>query len=122
MAKTETGLQQRILEWRKDPALFVRECIGGKPSNQQEEGLALVGELATAKLKRARNEKLTARQEWLCSLMGISIRSGHGNGKDAFLSWVLWWGADSQYRALQQKYIRQPCPGLQHRALVPVEN
>ena len=61
-------MNQRIVEklkaWRDSPLLFVTECIGVEPSNQQAEAL-----VAMTKGKR------------------VSIRSGHGTGKSALAAW-----------------------------------
>ena len=69
MALNKTVLR-KLLEWRTDPVLFVKECIGAKPSDQQEQLLR-----AFADSKR------------------ISVRSGHGTGKDACASWLIKWFA-----------------------------
>jgi len=55
----------KLKEWRQSPLLFVTECIGAKPSDQQAEGL-----IALRDNKR------------------VTIRSGHGVGKDALASWA----------------------------------
>ena len=62
------GIVKKLKEWKDSPLRFVTECIGATPSKQQAKGLALV-----PKTKR------------------LSIRSGHGTGKDAFASWVALW-------------------------------
>ena len=54
----------KLREWNKSALLFTTECIGATPSVQQAEGLLAMGES-----KR------------------ISIRSGHGTGKDAMAAW-----------------------------------
>ena len=59
---------RKLKEWRHSPLLFVTECIGATPSTQQAKALASFG-----KSKRT------------------SIRSGHGTGKDAFASWIIFW-------------------------------
>ncbi len=59
---------ERLKAWEKSPLLFVTECIGATPSSQQAEAL-----IAVPTTKR------------------ISIRSGHGTGKDAFAAWVILW-------------------------------
>jgi len=64
----DPAILHRIRTWRNDPVAFVKDCIQVTPSDQQAEGLR-----AIAKSKR------------------ISIRSGHGTGKDAFASWVILW-------------------------------
>ena len=57
-----------ILEWRKNPELFVRQVLGAKPTKQQLELLRVF-----PKEKR------------------IAVRSGHGTGKDACASWLILW-------------------------------
>lgn len=74
-----TMFNQTVLEklkaWRNSPLLFVTECIGATPSSQQAEALKL---LPTTKR--------------------LSIRSGHGTGKDAFASWaILWFSSTRTY-------------------------
>lgn len=54
----------KLKSWRESPLLFVTECLGAKPSNQQAEAL-----VAMTKGKR------------------LSIRSGHGTGKSALAAW-----------------------------------
>ncbi len=77
--------------WEKSPELFVRECIGVSPSVQQCEGLEAVRKLSLAKRKAHKGLPLTGEEKELAGKMGISIRSGHGTGKDAWLAWVLLW-------------------------------
>jgi len=55
---------------------YVTDIIGATPSSQQLKGIEAVTE----------NKKVT-------------IRSGHGTGKDAFLSWVAWWYLSSKVNA-----------------------
>jgi phage terminase large subunit len=69
MSLSKTVLR-KLLEWRADPVLFVKECIGAVPSTQQEE---LLRALTTEKR--------------------ITVRSGHGTGKDACASWAIKWFA-----------------------------
>lgn len=58
-----------ITRWRDDPVRFVREALRADPEPWQEQAL-----------------KVIAKEDRL------AIRSGHGVGKSAFLSWlVLWW-------------------------------
>jgi len=56
----------KLKEWRASPLLFVTECIGATPSNQQVELLA-----GAAGHKR------------------LSVRSGHGCGKSSAASWLI---------------------------------
>ena len=72
MELTGTNINKTVLdklkEWRNSPLQFVKECIKATPTEQQIEFLQNV-----AKEKR------------------ITIRSGHGTGKDASVSWVILW-------------------------------
>jgi predicted fused transcriptional regulator/phosphomethylpyrimidine kinase len=69
-------LRERFAEWARDPALFVRDVIGAEPVPWQEKAL------------RA-----------LVTHDRLSIRSGHGVGKSAFLSWVIIWWHTMHYPA-----------------------
>lgn len=68
----ETNINKTVLEklkeWKNSPLQFVNECIRVTPTTQQIQFLQSV-----AREKR------------------ISIRSGHGTGKDAAVSWVILW-------------------------------
>ena len=58
-----------IKKLHDDPNFYVRAMFGVRPTEQQEEALRLVA-------RRGAH---------------IAIRSGHGTGKSAFLSWVILW-------------------------------
>ena len=65
----------KLREWKKDPLLFVREAFDWDrivgfdgPSSQQADALSQMG---------------TAKR--------TTIRSGHGTGKDAMASWLIYW-------------------------------
>ena len=61
--------ERRLLQLREDPALFVKAVLQATPQPWQEEALRAIRD----------NDR-------------VAIRSGHGVGKTAFLSWVvLWW-------------------------------
>lgn len=68
------SILDKLKAWHDSPLLFVMEAFDWSkvpkngPSKQQLDGLAKLGE----------NKR-------------ISIRSGHGTGKDAFASWAIWW-------------------------------
>ena len=69
MSDPEAELQKRLLMMREDPVLFVRAMFDVEPQRWEADAL---GALAT-------HDR-------------ISIRSGHGVGKTALLSWaILWW-------------------------------
>jgi len=59
---------RKLEEWKHSPLLFVVEALGVTPSEQQAHGLAHF-------LDQKR----------------MTIRSGHGTGKDAFASWIVIW-------------------------------
>lgn len=65
------ALSGAIKRWREGgPALFAQEALGATPTKQQWDA----------------SKKLVERRK-------VSIRSGHGTGKSAFMSWcVLWFG------------------------------
>jgi len=70
-----------VFDWEK-VSLIVNGMIVKSPSRQQQEALVWISKLAQAKLKRAEGQKLTAEETKLANKLGISIRSGHGCGKD----------------------------------------
>ena len=62
-------LEKTLYKLRNDPVLFVETVIGATPQKWQRDALMAV----------AKNDRL-------------AIRSGHGVGKTAYLSWLtLWW-------------------------------
>lgn len=64
-----TSAQQTILRWREGgPALFAEEVLGAKPTEQQWQA-------SRAVVERRR----------------VTIRSGHGTGKSAFMAWCVLW-------------------------------
>jgi len=62
------GVVNKLKEWRNSPLQFVTECIRATPTEQQIELLQAVKD----------NKR-------------ISVRSGHGTGKDASASWIILW-------------------------------
>lgn len=82
--------KQMVSKWRDDPVLFVQEAIL-TPYNvatgmhyiitdQQRDGLTALGKLVTAK-----------REGRLREILGVSIMSGKGSGKDAMAAWAILW-------------------------------
>lgn len=62
-------LKRKVKEWREGgPALFAKEALGAEPTEQQWEA-------SRAIVDRRR----------------VSIRSGHGTGKSAFMAWAVLW-------------------------------
>lgn len=81
-----------IRRWASDPELFVREGLRVKRiSKQQLEGLRELKKLVVARLKLADGAKLTSEELGYAKKYGMSIMSGHGTGKDAFLAWAILW-------------------------------
>lgn len=76
----QEGILKKLKEWRDSPLQFVVECIGATPSKQQAHALKIL-----PKAKR------------------LSIRSGHGAGKDAFVAWVAIWFSSTR------TYPKVPC-------------
>jgi hypothetical protein len=62
------GILDRFKEWKHSPVAFVQDVIDVTPSAQQLDYLQQV----------AKNKRIT-------------IRSGHGTGKDASTAWVIMW-------------------------------
>lgn len=81
----------KLREWRNVPLSFVKDVIDVTPSEQQLDGLAKIG-----KTKR------------------LSIRSGHGTGKDAFASWIILWFMTTR------PYAKVPCTAPTARQLSDV--
>lgn len=80
-----------IQRWIKSPLSFVTECICAVPSEQQQGFLNTVGDMSSAKIKSSEGKPLTKREKELSSKIGISVKSGHGTGKDCALAWVYLW-------------------------------
>lgn len=68
MQSLDPAILRRIKRWRESAEVFVDEAIHATPSKQQREVLRLI-----SKERR------------------ITIRSGHGTGKDAVASWIIIW-------------------------------
>jgi hypothetical protein len=63
-----SDMSDTLLALRKDPVLFVTTCLNVKPQKWQEEALHAIA-----------------------TKPRVAIRSSHGVGKTAFLSWVILW-------------------------------
>jgi hypothetical protein len=81
----------KLKEWKISPLRYVVECVGATPTKHQIEGLKLL-----PKKKR------------------ISIRSGHGTGKDAFAAWAAMWFSSTR------TYPKVPCVAPTARQLSDV--
>lgn len=101
----------RIKKWKYDPEKFFVDVLGFEPydpdavdvsedglavtkkriTKQQHEALALLGLLVLAKKKKELGKKLTPEEAKIVDKFGISIRSGKGTGKTAFLAGAMLW-------------------------------
>jgi len=68
MSSLSPYILEKLKRWKRDPLLFALECLHVTPSTQQIELLQ-----SFAGCKR------------------MTIRSGHGTGKDASASWIICW-------------------------------
>jgi phage terminase large subunit len=91
VTKHDQALEDLFRSWRDDPYLFVSQCLNVCPSKQQIAGLREVGNLVRAKQLRAWQMPIPEHLNPYLTKRGISIRSGHGTGKDAWVSWVMIW-------------------------------
>ena len=116
------------LKWKADPYLFVKECLGVEiVSDDQRDALDLVGNIMQAKFMLhqtkhgTKEEKAAAKafldeyELWpLAMKTGISIRSGKGAGKDAWVSWVI------LYLLVYFPGVKVPCIAPTERSLETV--
>ena len=127
-----TKRQQQLIalgqEWKKDPLRFVKECLGVEEvADYQAEALDMVANMIEAKEalnlfnKGTKEEKAWAKafldeyKLWpLAMKVGISIRSGKGCGKDAWVSWVV------LYLLLFYDGVKIPCIAPTERSLETV--
>lgn len=73
---SKSEIARLIAPWIDDPVLFVREAVGAEPTRWQAEAL----------------HALTTNNF-------LAIRSAHGVGKSAFLSWVILWFLSTRFPA-----------------------
>ncbi|RMG00474.1 MAG: hypothetical protein D6726_11210, partial [Nitrospirae bacterium] len=94
------AIEEKIGQWRDYPEVFDREAFEWEklrigdwegPTEQQQEASRLVGEISRAKIKASLGEEMDEREEELSRKLGISIKSGHGTGKDAWLARTYLW-------------------------------
>jgi phage terminase large subunit len=85
----EAALAKLIEIGRRDAVEFVRLSFGAEPSSQQKDALEKVVKLEEALQIKAMGHELPESHRDMAGKMGISIRSGNGTGKDAFLAWMI---------------------------------
>jgi hypothetical protein len=96
--KTQEQLIRLFRSWQSSLEKYIEQKIGVNPSNdlsmttQQRMAAREVSNLVNAKRKKILGKPLTEEEEAYTKLLGVSIMSGQGTGKDAFTSWVIdWW-------------------------------
>lgn len=87
----ESWVVNKLKAWRASPLQFVDDCIDATPSDQQAEALYLFN-----KTKR------------------MTIRSGHGTGKDATASWLI------LYFLTTRPYAKVICTAPTNRQLADI--
>ena len=81
-----------VQSWATSPIDFVNDALCVELiTNQQREALVLLGRYVTVKMKLSRGEEVSEEERLLARKIGISIMSGRGTGKDAFLAWCIIW-------------------------------
>lgn len=88
-------LKEKIRIWVEHPEIFDLEVYdwdgNESPTPQQIDGFKKVAALANAKFKVNSGMPVTPKERELAKKLGISIRSGHGTGKTAFLARLYYW-------------------------------
>jgi phage terminase large subunit len=88
----EREVTQLIKGWQTDAEGFFREALGIRSmTTQQRQGANALSRMVESKMKRWFGEILTDEEKLMANLEGISIMSGKGTGKDAFLAWAVLW-------------------------------
>ena len=96
LPQSEESLKAEVVKlierWQIKPDAFFKEALGIKTiTKQQKEGADALGEMVKCKIKRWKKEPLTEQEAEIANREGISIMSGKGTGKDAFLAWSILW-------------------------------
>lgn len=72
MASEQESIRQKLIDWKNDPVLFVREAFQVEPDHWQMDGLKAL----------ASDDDISFR---------ISLQACAGPGKSALLAWAGWW-------------------------------
>lgn len=83
-------------------------------TNQQKDGIEAVRKIVTAKLKKRELQPLTGEEKRISELIGVSIMSGKGSGKDAWVAWIIMWFMDCF------SYPKIPCTSVSAHQLSTV--
>ena len=89
MAQTNEKMLDR---WRNSFLLFCKEALRFKPTNQQLVAINILNKLVQVRRKKnIKKKKLTEEEEKHMKVVGLSIMSGRGTGKDAMAAiFILW--------------------------------
>lgn len=88
----DQSLLTAFRSWARDEEKFVREALGVDTiTSQQVQACKELSFLINSKIKFADGEKLTEREAEYARKIGISVMSGQGTGKDAWLAWTILW-------------------------------
>jgi phage terminase large subunit len=103
------SLEAKFLKWQRDPLLWVQDFFGdalraeyralvGREcptasglTRDQERATQELGRIVSAKFDQRKGKKLTEKEEWYASRIGISVMSGQGLGKDFWSALMMWW-------------------------------
>ncbi len=87
---TESGALSR---WQLSMEKFVHEAFGVEElTEQQKRACAEATALVLAKIKVGKKlPGISKKDIQYAKKLGISIQSGQGTGKTAWLSWFIWW-------------------------------
>ena len=88
----ETSGSDIIMNWARDPALFISEALKVQTlSTQQRAACEEIKKLVWAKVKNFEKRELTEEEAEYSRKIGISIMSGKGTGKDALTAMLIIW-------------------------------
>lgn len=108
--------------WIEEPEYWARKFLSGKdvpyiPTQQQHQAWEAYGRLIRAKYKRMRGAPMTDQEKQDARKFGVSIMSGHGTGKDA---WIAGAGLHAEFCLPDAKVICTAPAGPQlHSVLWP---
>jgi hypothetical protein len=80
-----TAEEKVVISWQQDANKFIRDVMPGIVlTTQQKEGFDHLSNLIRVRSKRAAGKALAPEEERYADVLGISIMSGKGTGKDVF--------------------------------------
>jgi len=98
LQQKDANVRQQVVgligEWQLDAERFFVEALGiTSITTQQKEGAAALSSIVGCKMRKWLDgpQTLTPEELKIANLEGISVMSGKGTGKDAFLAWAILW-------------------------------